>query len=112
MKTLVKAGRTVRDLPAAPRPHPLHRCKRCERPFGPYFLRQLPGHWQLDDGDRWWGRSKDRPRTGTGLSAETYDGVGYIRIRCKCAPRNEKLRLEKYLALPVAEEREGPVVYL
>lgn len=59
-------------------------------------------------------RPETRPRTGTGLSLETYDGVSYVRIRCKCGPngRNEKLRVEKYLELPVVEEREGPVVYL
>lgn len=79
--------------------------------LGRYHLRQLPGHWQLDDGARWWGRPEDRPRTGTGLSAETYDGVGYVRIRCKCG-RDEKLRIEKYLELPVVEEPVEPVVYL
>ena len=111
MRTESKVGRVVRDLPAAARPRELHRCKRCERNLGRYHVRLLRGFWQLVDGDGYF-CSENRPRTGTGLSAEEYNGVRYIRVRCKCAPRNEKLRLEKYLALPVVEEREGPVVYL
>jgi len=114
MKTPVKAGRTVRDLPASPPERPLHRCKRsgCRRTLGRHYVRQLSGGiWSLDDGQRWWGRPEDRPRTGTGLSLETYDGVGYVRIRCKC-DRDEKLRIEKYLQLPVVEEPAEPVVYL
>jgi hypothetical protein len=105
--------RTVRDLPSAARPRELHRCKRsrCSRTLGRFHLRELPGgFWQLVDGNRWF-RSETRPWTGTGLSLETYDDISYIRIRCKCG-RDEKLRIEKYLELPVVEEPEGPVVYL
>jgi hypothetical protein len=109
MSTPVKAGRIVRDLPdAAPA---LHRCRLCSRAFGRYHVRQLSDSWQLVDGNRWF-RPESRPRTGTGLSAEIYDGVGYVRIRCKCRPRNEKLRLENYLKLPVEEDSKGPIVYL
>lgn len=113
MSTPVRAGRTVRDLPDAALPRALHRCKSksCLRAFGRYHVRQLPGDlWQLVDGNGWF-RPETRPRTGTGLSEERYIGVGYIRIRCKCG-RDEKLRLERYLKLPVVEELEGPVVYL
>jgi hypothetical protein len=102
--------RTVRDLPTVV--GSLHRCRRdrCRRNLGRYRLRQLSGGlWQLVD-NRWF-RPETRPRRGTGLSLEAYGDISYIRIRCKCG-RDEKLRLEKYLDLPVVEERDGLVIYL
>ena len=104
--------RAVRDLPSVV--GSLHRCRRdrCRRNLGRYRLRQLPGGLlQLVDGNRWF-RSETRPRTGTGLSLTTYGDISYIRIRCKCVGRDDKLRIEKYLDLSVVEERDGPVIYL
>jgi hypothetical protein len=107
--------RTMRDLPLDAPAFCRHRCKRvaCHRNLGFYAVIWLPEDeaWTFVEGGAWMTRPEDRPRTGTGLSQETYEGVGYVRIRCKCG-RDEKLRIRKYLDLPVTAEGGELVVYL
>ena len=81
-------------------------CIRCGRPFGSYTLElgEDGGVWPIDHRDDGFGRvlgvnfylggedgPRKGPRTGSGLHVESFGSRPFLRIKCKCGPRNEKL---------------------
>ena len=104
----VAIGELPPDAPAFHR----HRCRNCRRDLGTYALTRGDEGWTLAEGTaHWMIRPENRPRTGTGLSMETFAGRGKVRIHCKCG-RDEELGIRKYLDLPVTVEGDELLVYL